>query len=146
MWIGFRLRKNIPETQSFFSGNKRSSLQEVMNLIRTKYVDSVNTDTLTEDAIQAMLSKLDPHTIYIPAVYTTEANEDLKGNFEGIGVEYLIIEDTIHATNVLEDGPSDKAGVQTGDKFIKVGDSLVAGTVSATIVLRNCFVEKVVLR
>src|SRR6185436_14016896 len=80
------------------------------------------------DAIQAMLSKLDPHTIYIPAVYTTEANEDLKGNFEGIGVEYFIINDTVHAVNVLEGGPSDKAGLKTGDKFIKVGDSLVAGT------------------
>jgi len=128
MWIGFRLRKNIPETQGFFSNNKRSSLQEVMNLLRTKYVDSVNTDSLTEDAIQAMLSKLDPHTIYIPAVYTTEANEDLKGNFEGIGVEYFIINDTVHAVSVLEGGPSDKAGVKTGDKFIKVGDSIVAGT------------------
>lgn len=128
MWIGFRLRKNIPETQGFFSNNKRSSLQEVMSLLRTKYVDSVNTDSLTEDAIQAMLSKLDPHTIYIPAVYTTEANEDLKGNFEGIGVEYFIINDTVHAVSVLEGGPSDKAGLKTGDKFIKVGDSIVAGT------------------
>lgn len=128
MWIGFRLRKNIPESQGFFGRNKTSSLQEVMNLLRTKYVDSVNSDSLTEEAIEAMLVKLDPHTIYIPAVYTDEANEDLKGNFEGIGVEYFIIEDTLHAISVLEGGPSDKAGLQIGDKFIKVGDSIVAGT------------------
>lgn len=127
MFIGFKLRKNIPEPQGFFSTNKRSSLQEVVTLLKTKYVDSVNIDSLTEDAIQAMITKLDPHTVYIPAVYTVEANEDLKGNFEGIGVEYLIIDDTVHTVNVLEGGPSDKAGVQIGDKFIKVGDSVVAG-------------------
>jgi carboxyl-terminal processing protease len=127
MWIGFRLRNNIPEAQGFFSTNKRSSLQEVMNLVRTRYVDSVDTDSLTEDAINAMLSKLDPHTSYIPAVYTTEANEELRGNFEGIGVEYFIIDDTVNAVNVLAGGPSDKAGVQIGDKFLRVGDSTVAG-------------------
>lgn len=128
MWIGFKLRNNIPESQEFFSRNKPSSIQEVMNLLRTKYVDSVNTDAVTEDAIQAMIGKLDPHTVYIPAVYTTEANEDLKGNFDGIGVEYFIIDDTVHAVSVLEGGPSEKAGIQIGDKFIKVGDSVVAGT------------------
>ncbi|MBC7851687.1 MAG: S41 family peptidase [Chitinophagaceae bacterium] len=127
MWIGFRLRKNIPESQGFFAGSKRSSLQEVMNLVRTRYVDSVNTDSLTEDAIEAMLSKLDPHTMYIPAVYTVAANEDLQGSFEGIGIEYFIINDTVHAVNVLPEGPSDKAGLLAGDKLIKVGDSIVAG-------------------
>ncbi len=71
------------------------------------------------------MTKLDPHTVYIPAVYTTEANEDLKGNYEGIGVEYYIIDDTINAVNVLKGGPSDKSRI--GDKFIKVNDSLIAG-------------------
>ncbi len=139
MWIGFRLRKNIPESQGFFSRNKTSSLQEVMNLLKTKYVDSVAADSLTEDAIQAMLVKLDPHTVYSPAVFTTEANEDLKGNFEGIGIEYYIIEDTIHAISVLEGGPSFKAGLQIGDKFIKVSDSVVAGTKITTERIKKLF-------
>lgn len=128
MFIGYRLRKNIPETQGFFGSNKATSLQEVMTLVKTKYVDSVNTDSLTEDAIQAMMEKLDPHTIYIPNQLTAVANEDINGNFEGIGVEYYIINDTINAVNVLQGGPSDVAGVKIGDKFIQVDDSVVAGT------------------
>ena len=128
MVIGYKLRKNIPETQGFFGSNKATSLQEVMTLVKTKYVDSINTDSLTEDAIQAMMEKLDPHSIYIPNQLTAAANEDINGNFEGIGVEYYIIDDTINAVNVLQGGPSDVAGVKIGDKFITVGDSMVAGT------------------
>lgn len=127
MYIGFQLRSNIPESQGFFGGPKKASVQEVIDLLQKKYVDSVHTDSLTDDAIQALLTKLDPHTVYIPAVYTTEANEDLKGNYEGIGVEYYIIDDTINAVNILKGGPSEKAGLQIGDKFIKVNDSLIAG-------------------
>jgi len=128
MLIGFNLRDKIPSTQKFFQTGKHAGVQEVMDLIRLKYVDSVNVDTLSEDAIEAMLSHLDPHSMYIPPVYLTEANEDLKGNFEGIGVEYYIIDDTIHITNIFPGGPSEKAGIQQGDRIIKVNDSIVAGT------------------
>lgn len=128
MRIGFKLRSNIPSTQNFFDRSKRSSLQEVMDLVRLKYVDKINTDTLTEDAVHAMLSNLDPHSVYIPATHLSEVNEDLQGNFEGIGVEYQIILDTVHVVSVLQAGPSDKAGLRVGDKFIRVGDITVAGT------------------
>ena len=127
MRIGYRLRENIPSTQGFFSSSKRSSLQEVVDLVSKKYVDPVDTDTLTEDAVQAMLTHLDPHSIFIPAVHLAEVNEDLQGNFEGIGVEFLIINDTVNVTNVSAEGPSEKAGLRVGDKFIKVNDSSVAG-------------------
>ena len=127
MLIGFNLRDKIPSTQKFFQTGKHAGVQEVMDLIRLKYVDSVNVDTLSEDAIDAMLSHLDPHSMYIPPVYLTEANEDLQGNFEGIGVEYYVIDDTIHITNIFPGGPSEKAGLQQGDRIIKVNDSVVAG-------------------
>lgn len=127
MRVGYRLRDDIPNSQGFFQSGKRSSLQEVIDLVRTKYVDPVNTDTLTDDAVQAMLSHLDPHSVFIPAVHLTELNEDLQGNFEGIGVEFHIIADTVHVVSVLPEGPSDKAGLKVGDRFIRVGDSLVAG-------------------
>ncbi len=127
MWAGYSLKKNIPDSQGFLQRPRRTSVQEVMDLLQRKYVDSVHADSLTDEAIEAMLQELDPHTVYIPAVYTEEANEDLKGNFEGIGVEFYIIDDTVNAVNVLTDGPSDKAGLKLGDKFLKVGDSLVAG-------------------
>lgn len=130
MWIGSRLRQNIPFSRGIFDSAKRSSVQEVIDLVNMKYVDKVNTDTLTDDAIQAMLTHLDPHSIFIPASYLDEVNEDLQGNFEGIGVEFYIINDTVNVTSVLADGPSDKAGLKVGDQFLTVNDSAVAGNVN----------------
>lgn len=127
MWIGSGLRKNIPFSRGLFDSARPSTVQEVMDLINLRYVDSTNADSLSDDAVQAMLGHLDPHSIYIPANRLAEVNEDLQGNFEGIGVEYFILSDTVYASNVLVDGPSFKAGIQTGDRFLKVGDSVVTG-------------------
>jgi len=127
MMAGYTLRENIPSGQGFFQAARRSSVQETIDLIRMKYVDTLNMDTLAEDAIKAMLDNLDPHSIFIPAKYLQQVNEDLQGNFEGIGVEFQIIKDTVHVVNVLQGGPSNKAGISTGDKFLFVGDSSVAG-------------------
>ncbi len=102
-------------------------MEEVEDLINMKYMDSVSKDSLGNNAIEGMIAHLDPHSMYIPAVEVPEINEDLQGNFEGIGVEFQIFDDTVNVTNVLAGGPSDKAGLQTGDKFLKVGDSVVAG-------------------
>jgi carboxyl-terminal processing protease len=128
MGIGYTLRERIPAQHGLFQAAKRSSVQEVMDLIRMKYVDTVNIDSLSGDAINAMLAHLDPHSVFIPAINLRDINEDLQGNFQGIGVEFQIISDTVHVASVLPDGPSDKAGLRTGDRFIKVGDSVVAGT------------------
>ncbi len=127
MIIGFRLRENTSSGNSMFRLTKRTPLQEVLDLINMKYVDKVNTDTLGNEAIDAMLGHLDPHSVYIPASILQEVNEDLEGNFEGIGVEFQIISDTVHVVNVLPQGPSDKAGLKIGDRFVKVNDSTVAG-------------------
>jgi carboxyl-terminal processing protease len=126
MLIGFRLRGNIRPT-GFFLTRKQTPVQEVIDLIGMKYVDSVSTDSLGNNAIEGMLAHLDPHSIYIPAVDLSEVNEDLQGNFEGIGVEFQIFDDTVNVVNVLAGGPSEKAGLEVGDKFLKVGDSAVAG-------------------
>lgn len=131
MWIGSGLRKNIPFSRGLFQPGKATTVQEVVDLVNLRYVDKVNTDSLTDDAIQAMLAHLDPHSIFIPASRLAEVNEDLQGNFEGIGVEFFIINDTVNATNVMVDGPSDKAGLLAGDKFLKVGDSIVTGKISS---------------
>ncbi|HEY0679734.1 MAG TPA: carboxyl-terminal protease, partial [Chitinophagaceae bacterium] len=120
MIIGFRLRENTSSGSSFFRLAKSTPLQEVLDLINMNYVDAVDTDTLGNDAIQEMLTHLDPHSVYIPASILQEVNEDLEGNFEGIGVEFQIIEDTVHVVNVLPKGPSDEAGLKTGDRFIRV--------------------------
>src|ERR1700754_4545912 len=123
MVIGFRLRGNIRA----FSARKPTPVQEVQDLINMNYVASISTDTIAGGAIEGMLSHLDPHSVYIPPADVTEMNEDLQGNFEGIGVEFQIFDDTVNVMNVLAGGPSDKANLKVGDKFLKVGDSAVAG-------------------
>ncbi len=127
MVIGFKLRENTGNAKSFFNVDKRKPLQQVLDLINLKYVDAVNTDTLAEEAIQQVLNRLDPHSVYIPPVDLADINEDLKGDFLGIGVEFYIFNDTVNVVSVLEKGPSEKAGLQAGDQFLKVADSLVAG-------------------
>jgi carboxyl-terminal processing protease len=136
MVIGFQLRENIATT-SFFKTRKQAPVQEVMDLVNLKYVDRVHMDSLGDDAIQGMLTRLDPHSIYIPATDLTEVNEDLQGNFEGIGIEFQIFDDTVNVVNVLAGGPSDKVGLAVGDKLIKVGDSIVAGNGITTDRIRN---------
>lgn len=131
MTIGYKLRENIPANKGLFERGKRSSIQEVIDLIRSNYVDPIDTDTLVEEAVEAMLSDLDPHSVYIPASDLGDVKEDLQGNFQGIGVEFQIIRDTVHVVSVLPGGPSEAAGLKVGDQFIKVGDSLVAGNISS---------------
>jgi carboxyl-terminal processing protease len=125
--LGYRLRGNIPSHGGLFRSAATTPMQEVMELVRNRYVDRVDPDTIAEDAINALLDRLDPHSVFIPARELMEVNEDLSGGFEGIGVEFNIFEDTAHVLFVIKDGPSEKAGLQTGDRFLKVEDSLVAG-------------------
>lgn len=127
MAIGYLLRERIPTAQGFFQPAQRSAVQEAMDLIRLNYVDGIAIDSIADDAIEAMLEHLDPHSIFIPRKYLQRVNEDLQGNFEGIGVEFQIIRDTVNFVSILPGGPSEKAGLLTGDKLIRVGDSLVAG-------------------
>ena len=126
MIIGYKIKSNMPDTGIFFTEKKRP-VQEVLDLIKNKYVDKENPDSLGDAAIEAILNKLDPHSIFLPATQLQSAKEDLQGGFSGIGVEFNIFSDTINVLNVIKDGPADKAGMQIGDKFLKVGDSLVAG-------------------
>jgi len=102
-------------------------LKEVLTLIDRNYVDEVDTDKLVDGAIEHMLSELDPHSSYITAEERTRANEDLQGNFEGIGIEFNIFKDTIVVVSPLSGGPSEAVGLQSGDKIIKVDGETVAG-------------------
>ncbi|HEY8396366.1 MAG TPA: PDZ domain-containing protein, partial [Flavihumibacter sp.] len=131
MVIGYKLRDNTQVASNVFSfKKKRSPLQEVLDLVMLKYVDKVDIDTLGNDAIQDMLVKLDPHSNYIPARYLGALTEDLQGNFQGIGIEFQVFKDTVNVVNVVPGGPSEKAGLQVGDKFLKVGDTTVIGKIS----------------
>jgi carboxyl-terminal processing protease len=125
MFFGFKLHQQTGSTQGFFKRDKRTSLQEALDLIKNRYVDSVGMDSLQDDALQEVVNHLDPHSVYIPAVDLSEVNEDIIGNFQGIGVEFNIFSDTVHVLYVIPEGPSDKAGLQTGDKILKVDDSSI---------------------
>jgi len=106
------------------SGDK---LSRILDIVESDYVDSVDRDALIEEAIPVMLRRLDPHSIYIPARDLTQANEPLQGNFEGIGVSFNTITDTVLIISTISGGPSEKAGILAGDKIISVNDSLIAG-------------------
>jgi carboxyl-terminal processing protease len=102
-------------------------LREVLTLVKKEYVDETKTDALVEDAIAHLLSKLDPHSAYISSRDRIAANEDLKGNFEGIGIEFNIFHDTLFVVAALSGGPSEAVGLRSGDKIIKVNDTTIAG-------------------
>lgn len=125
MFFGFKLHQETGGRDGFFKKARKSSLQEALDLIQGRYVDSVQMDSLQNDALSDVMDHLDPHSVYIPASNLGEMNEDLVGNFQGIGVEFNIFEDTVHVLYVVPGGPSDKAGIQIGDKILKVNDSSI---------------------
>jgi len=124
MVIGYQLKEKTSGNR-FFNLTGHSSLQELLELVKGKYVDKLASDSINQLAANELLSHLDPHSVYIPSSHLKEVNEQLMGNFQGIGVEFQIFNDTVNVMNVIKDGPSEKAGLQVGDKFIKVDDSIV---------------------
>lgn len=104
-----------------------SSLDEVISLAKASYVDTVNESQLRQRAMEAMLSTLDPHSVYIPAADLQTVNEPLDGAFDGIGIEFSIFKDTILVVSAINGGPSQQSGIVSGDKIVKVNDRVVAG-------------------
>lgn len=100
---------------------------DVLNLIETKYVDSPDYDKLVEEAIIGMVKELDPHSEYMTAEEYEKMNEPLSGNFEGIGVQFNIIKDTIAVVSPISGGPSERLGIRSGDKIVVIEDTVVAG-------------------
>ncbi len=109
----------------------------LLYLIERMYVDSVNSPQLVDDAINAMLEKLDPHSMYIPKKNVEGVEAPLKGNFEGVGIRFQILKDTLMVVQTISGGPSAKVGVLPGDQVIKIDDELVAG-----VGLKNSGVRK----
>jgi carboxyl-terminal processing protease len=111
--------------QTFMRGNNKFS--ELLNIINQSYVDTVNLEQLEEIAINDLLKGLDPHSVYIPASDLQIANEQLEGNFEGIGVEFNIISDTIMVVSAINGGPAQELGILPGDRIVRVDTLPVAG-------------------
>lgn len=124
--IGLKMPGGSGE-QAMLVKPRADKLGRILDVIEAKYVDTVNREELIEAAIPVMLHKLDPHSVYIPARDLTAMNEPLQGNFEGIGVSFNMLTDTVIIISTIPGGPSDKVGIMAGDKIIYVNDSLVAG-------------------
>ncbi|MBD9230177.1 MAG: S41 family peptidase [Prevotella sp.] len=128
-----------------FSGNRlnviNSGSNRITNLLRIiddMYVDKVDIDSLVEDAMPKILAELDPHSVYISAKDVQSTTDDLKGSFSGIGVEFIIRQDTIHVQNVIKNGPAERAGMLAGDKIISVdGKSFVGKIVTNEEAMRR---------
>ncbi len=107
--------------------SSQSKIDELIKYIEAKYVDDVDHDQLIDEAIRSILDQLDPHSIYISAEQFEATNDPLEGNFEGIGIGFMIIEDTIVVLDPIAGGPSEAAGIRTGDRVVMVEDSIIAG-------------------
>ncbi len=110
-----------------FSGNRLSiinsssnKLNNLLHIIDDQYVDTVNVNDLVEKAMPQILAELDPHSVYISAKDVQIANDDLRGSFSGVGIEFVIREDTLHVQQVVSNGPAERAGVIAGDKVVTV--------------------------
>ena len=117
-----------------FSGNRLSiinsssnKLNNLLHIIDDQYVDTISINQLVEKAMPKILSELDPHSVYISAKDVQAANDDLKGSFSGVGIEFIIREDTIRVQNVIKNGPADRAGVLAGDRIVSVDDKPFVG-------------------
>lgn len=102
----------------FNSSTKEAKIKRLINYINYDYVDEVNTDSLLDDAITDMLVKLDPHSVYIPKEELQRVTENMQGKFVGIGVSFLMYNDSVAVSSVIEGGPSEKAGIKAGDRII----------------------------
>lgn len=126
IWIG---TLSEPKLKGF--GNpvveNTNKFNTILELIEEKYVDSVNNDLLIESAIGGMIKKLDPHSAYIPPQDLEAVNEQLNGNFGGVGIRFLIHNDSLVATHILAGSPSEKAGMLPGDRIIEIDDTTFTG-------------------
>ena len=102
-------------------------IDRTLQLIQSLYVDDVDAQNLTEAAIRGMLKELDPHSTYLNKEEVKAMNEPLQGNFEGIGISFNMMTDTLYVMEVISGGPSQKVGIMPGDKIIFVNDTLIAG-------------------
>ena len=110
-----------------FRGDSKNKFESVLNYLDATYVDTINREQLTEEAINAMLQYLDPHSVYVNAQENKMMMESLDGEFEGVGIQYSIMNDTVMVIATISGGPSEKVGIRAGDRIVMVNDSNIAG-------------------
>ena len=128
IFIGSRYNVSSVNSKVFGLGFSRfNKLNDILNYVLEEYVDSVDRDELIDGSLSAVLKELDPHSAYIPPRNLAAVNEPLEGNFEGIGIEFSIINDTVVVLNAIEGGPSKALGIEAGDRIVNIDGHRVAG-------------------
>lgn len=132
MLLGMRMQSNMPklvveQEAPGPEGIGQGKIEEILRYVEAKYVEAIDKEALTQEVIDDLLSRLDPHSNYISAEELQAVNEQLKGNFDGIGVEFMVLDDTIVVVTPLAGGPSETAGILSGDRIVQIADSTIAG-------------------
>lgn len=130
MFLGYTFLKNqgLEVAENIrYANTEEAKVEDIIHIIKKKYVDDINADSLKHLPIDSLLHQLDPHSAYLPPTEAFELSETLEGNFEGVGVEYYILNDTLLVTNVVKDGPAFLSGIKQGDKILKVDTTVVSG-------------------
>lgn len=125
MWLGVQLAKQ--QGNASWKQGGHTGLENLIQLINQKYVDSIDNAVLYQSGIEGILHHLDPHTVYIPAGELKRVNEELEGAFFGIGVEFFILHDTLHISGILPGGPSENTHILPGDRILRIDRDTIAG-------------------
>lgn len=125
IFLGGKLNFYDSSDRLFTSNSKKDKLNRLIDYIDYEYVDDINTDSIVDVTVNGILENLDPHSVYIPKEDMQRVSENMKGDFVGIGINFYTYRDTITVIRTITDGPSDKAGIKSGDRIIMVdGDSI----------------------
>jgi len=144
--LGYLLRNGDSSDGLIASNAKKRKLNKLIDIIDQRYVDEVNTDSIVDVAVNGILSNLDPHSVYIASDEMEDVADQMRGDFVGIGIRFFVNQDTISVLNVLDGGPSKKAGIRGGDRLLYVdGKPLYGVDAVSTDVLKGEDGSKVVL-
>lgn len=130
--LGMLIGQQLPHYDRNFRLESRRSetagtMEEILRYVEAKYVDTVDTESLRNRAIEHLLEDLDPHSVYISPDELKAVEDDMNGEFEGVGIEFIILDDTIQVVAPLSGGPSEVAGILAGDKIVSINDTVIAG-------------------
>jgi carboxyl-terminal processing protease len=136
--VGFKIKDSVPVGAMVNIDRGLEKLQRTLMFIERNYVEEPDHQKLIDDAIQGIMKGLDPHSFYIPASEMKQMEEQMEGSFDGIGVQFNVLEDTIYVETPLKGGPSEQLGIQSGDRIIRVDGENVAGIgITNTEVMRR---------
>ncbi|RNC92142.1 MAG: S41 family peptidase [Allomuricauda sp.] len=127
IFIGGKLHFNDTPEKLFSTNSKKDKLNRLIDYIDYEYVDEIDTDSIVDVTVNNILGKLDPHSVYIPRSEMQEVAENMKGDFAGIGISFNKFRDTVTVVRTIENGPSDRKGIQAGDKILMANQDTLYG-------------------